>query len=68
MEVNRPTLASLGASVDDLWAFLRDLSYEIYAFEEWNEQDPIRVPDLDDLKRRCPPDSLVDIVAIGPSR
>ena len=68
MEVNRPTLASLDASVDDVWAFLRDLSYEVYAFETWTEQDPTHVPDLDDLKRRCPPDSLVDIVAIGETR
>jgi len=68
MEVNRPTLASLDASVDDVWAFLRDLSYEVYAFETWTEQDPTHVPDLDDLKRRCPPDSLIDIVAIGETR
>ena len=68
MEVNRPMLTAHGASADDIWAFLRDLSYDIYAFEHWKEQDPIFVPDLDDLKRRCPPDSLIDIVAISQSQ
>ena len=64
MEVNRPTLALLGANADEVWSFLKGLSYEIHAFEHWKEQDPIPVPSLDELKRLCPPDSLIDIVAI----
>lgn len=65
MEINRPMLASLGASADEIWEFLGNLSYEIQAFEHWKEQDPIPVASLADLKRLCPPDSLIDIVAIG---
>jgi FkbM family methyltransferase len=64
MEINRATLALLGASVDEVWDCLSDLSYEIRAFEPWKEQDPVPVASLDDLKRLCPPDSLIDIVAI----
>jgi FkbM family methyltransferase len=63
MEVNRPMLAFLGASIDDVWAFLSDLSYQVHAFEHWNERDPDPVESLDELKRLCPPDALIDIVA-----
>ncbi len=65
MEINRPMLALLGASADEVWAFLDDLSYEIRAFEHWKEQDPSAVSSLDELKRLCPSDSLIDIVAIA---
>ena len=63
MEVNRPALASLDTSLDEVWAFLKGLEYDIRAFEHWSEREPIRMSSLDDLKTACPPDSLIDIVA-----
>jgi FkbM family methyltransferase len=63
MEVNRPMLRACGATVDDVWDFFTGFSYEIRAFEHWQERDPAPVACLDELRRRCPPDSLIDIVA-----
>lgn len=63
MELNRPMLAACGASVDEVWEFLREMAYDIQAFDHWQERDPTPVGTLDELKRRCPPDSLLDIVA-----
>jgi FkbM family methyltransferase len=65
MEVNRPMLAALGAAVEDVWDFFDDLSYGIGALEHWKEQDPIPVESVDDLKRLCPSDALIDIVAVS---
>jgi FkbM family methyltransferase len=64
IELNRPALASLGATIDDVWHFLRRLSYDICAFEHWAERPPQPVDTLDGLKQRCPEDALIDIVAI----
>ena len=63
MEINRPALASLGATVDEIWDLLQGLSYDIHAFEHWTEQAPEPVATLDGLKQRCPEDALIDIVA-----
>lgn len=63
MEINRPALAAFGATIDDVWNFFDGLGYEISVFDQWKEREPSPVAALDDLKRLCPPDSLVDIVA-----
>jgi FkbM family methyltransferase len=63
MEVNRPMLGACGVTVDDVWDFFGSVSYEVRAFEHWKERDPDLVDDLDTLKRLCPPDSLIDVVA-----
>src|SRR5262249_5328492 len=63
MEVNRPMLATLGASIEEVWEFFRARSYQVSAFEHWQEQDPLPVDSLDELKRLCPADRLIDIVA-----
>jgi FkbM family methyltransferase len=68
MEVNRPMLGACGVTVDDVWEFFRSVSYEVRAFEHWKEREPDLVPDLDTLKRLCPPDTLIDIVAAPRSR
>lgn len=64
MEINRPALAACGASADEVWSFLTSRGYRILAFEHWKETDPAPVGSVDDLKRLCPSDSLIDIVAI----
>ena len=66
MELNRPMLATFGVTIDDVWQFLREFGYEIRAFEPWRERDPV-VVDLSELRRRCPADSLIDIVAVFPA-
>ena len=68
MEVNRPMLDACAATVDDIWNFFTGLSYQIHAFNHWKEQDPVAVETLDDLKRLCPPDSLLDILAAPETR
>ena len=63
MEINRPMLASMNASIDDIWDFLRGISYEIRAFEPWTERMPFPVDTLEQLKHLCPDDALIDVVA-----
>jgi FkbM family methyltransferase len=63
MEVNRPMLDACDASVEEVWDFFKGLSYEVRAFEHWQERDPDPVANLEQLTRLCPPDSLIDIVA-----
>ena len=64
MEVNRPALAACGATVDDVWTFFAGLSYDVRVFEAWKTRDPDPVRTLEELKARCPDDSLVDILAV----
>jgi FkbM family methyltransferase len=68
MEVNRPRLDACNASVDDVWDFFMKRSYGIRAFRHWQELDPEPVATLEDLKHLCPPDSLIDIVAVDQRR
>ena len=63
MEVNRPMLDACDATVEEVWDFFKGLSYEVRAFEHWQERDPDPVANLEQLTRLCPPDSLIDIVA-----
>jgi len=63
MEVNRPMLARLGASVEEVWEFFTARSYRLHAFEHWKEQDPEAIESIDDLTQRCPADGLIDVVA-----
>jgi len=67
MELNRPALAALGGTVDDVWSLLTGLSYQIRAFEAWDARDPAPVATLNELKTRCPDDTLIDILAVPPS-
>jgi hypothetical protein len=67
MELNRPALAALGGTVDDVWSLLTGLSYRIRAFEAWDARDPAPVATLNELKTRCPDDTLIDILAVPPS-
>ena len=68
MEANRPMLATFGVTIDDVWEFFRELSYDLLAFEHWQERDPVPVGCLDDLKSACPADGLTDIVAVPRGR
>ena len=68
MELNPPMLATFGVTVDDIWTFLHGLQYDVQAFEPWKEQDPFAVGDLDELRRLCPSDGLIDIVATSSMR
>ena len=40
------------------------MEYEPRAFDQWQEREPTPLATLDELKRQCPPDSLLDIVAL----
>jgi FkbM family methyltransferase len=64
MELNRPALAACGATVDEVWDLLAGLSYDVRAFEGWDARDPVPVGTLEDLKARCPEDTLIDILAV----
>ena len=64
MEINRPALAACGATVDGVWDFLTTRGYRISAFEHWQARDPHPLATLDDLKRLCPADTLIDIAAV----
>jgi FkbM family methyltransferase len=64
MELNRPALAALGSTVDEVWGLLTSLSYQIHAFAGWDVRAPEPVSTLSELKARCPDDTLIDIVAI----
>jgi FkbM family methyltransferase len=64
MEINRPMLASMGASIGQVWDFLRSLSYDVQVFEPWVERPPLPVHGLDALTALCPENGLVDIVAV----
>jgi FkbM family methyltransferase len=68
MELNPPMLATFGKVIDDVWQWLRAFDYQVHAFAPWQEQDPVPVADLEDLKRLCPPEGLVDIAAVSPAR
>jgi FkbM family methyltransferase len=67
MELNRPALENLGSSIDDVWKFFSNANYDIAAFKHWEEQEPVPVENPDALKALCPPDSLLDILAIARS-
>ena len=64
-ELNRPALGRLGKTVDEVWGFFYDLSYTLFAFEHWNATDPIPVPSLGQLTSLCPPDGLIDALAVA---
>jgi FkbM family methyltransferase len=68
MELNRPALAALGATVEDVWSLLTRLSYRLRVFEAWSVREPEPVSSVEALKARCPEDSLVDILAIPDER
>jgi hypothetical protein len=40
------------------------MEYEPRAFDHWQEREPTPVATLDELKRQCPPHSLLDVVAL----
>jgi FkbM family methyltransferase len=63
LELNRTTLSYFGKTSNAIWDFFCDMSYEIYAFEQWQETDPRLVSTLQELNVSCPDDSLIDIVA-----
>jgi FkbM family methyltransferase len=63
MEINRPALSAFESTVDEVWTLLDEMAYRVLAFDQWKEREPIPVETLDDLKRLCPPDCLLDIVA-----
>jgi len=65
MELNRPALGRFGKTVDDIWEFFGNISYKIAAFKHWEEQDPIPVESIEELKLLCPSDSLIDVLAVG---
>jgi len=64
VELNRTTLGYFGKTTNEIWDFFCDMSYAIYAFEQWQETDPRLVNTLEDLNDSCPADSLIDIVAV----
>ena len=68
MEINRPRLEACDASIDDVWDYFQSHSYGVSAFQPWQERDPEPIATLQALKHRCPPDSLIDIVAIDKRR
>ena len=63
MEINRPALAAFGSTVDDVWAWLKAIDYEIRAFHHWKDREPSPVATLEELTRLCPADALLDVVA-----
>ena len=64
-ELNRPALGRLGKTVDDVWRFFDGLSYTLFAFEHWEPTDPEPVPSLARLTSLCPPDGLIDALAVA---
>jgi FkbM family methyltransferase len=63
MELNRPALARYGAEAGDVWRFFAGLNYSMSVFQR-ELSDPQPVNTLEALTGFCPPDSLVDIVAM----
>ena len=68
MEINRPRLDACDATIDDVWDYLQNHSYGVSVFQEWQERDPEPVGTLQALKHLCPPDGLIDIVAVDQRR
>ena len=68
MEINRPRLDACDASIDDVWDYFQSHSYGVRAFQHWEERDPEPVATLQALKHLCPPDGLIDIVAVDQRR
>jgi FkbM family methyltransferase len=64
MELNRPALEYFGKTTNNIWDFFCNISYKIQAFEQWQETDPRPVKTIEELNLLCPPDSLIDIVAV----
>jgi FkbM family methyltransferase len=65
MELNRPALTRFDTSVADIWKFFSSRSYRLLAFKHWEEIDPLPVNSLKELEMLCPPDSLLDLLAVG---
>jgi FkbM family methyltransferase len=63
MELNRPALARYGADIADVWDFFAGLKYSLSMFQR-ERPDPLAIDDLHMLAALCPPDSLIDIVAV----
>jgi FkbM family methyltransferase len=64
LEVNRPTLAQLGKEPADIWRLLSGLSYRLEAFVDWGHDSRQPIRNLPELERLCPPDGLIDILAV----
>lgn len=65
LELNPPMLSTFGVTLDDVWRFLREIRYEVQAFEPWQERAPFPVADLEELRRLCTTHGLIDVVAQG---
>jgi FkbM family methyltransferase len=65
MELNRPALARFDKTAVDIWHFFSTRAYKLFAFKHWAEADPLPVNTLEDLLVLCPPDSLLDLLAVG---
>jgi hypothetical protein len=63
MELNRPALTRYGADMSDVWDFLTGLNYSVSMFQR-EQPDPLPIDDLHMLGTLCPPDSLIDILAV----
>jgi FkbM family methyltransferase len=63
MELNRPALARYGSDAGDVWRFFAGMDYSISVFQR-EHAEPRHVDTLEALTGFCPPDSLVDIVAL----
>jgi FkbM family methyltransferase len=64
LEANRPTLASFGLDLADLWHVLRGSSYSLEAFVPWGDGPRQSIRDLAEFERHCPADGLVDVLAV----
>ena len=63
MELNRPALARYGADMVDVWNFFAGLNYSLSMFQH-EQPDPLPIADLQMLGQLCPPDSLIDVLAV----
>jgi FkbM family methyltransferase len=63
MELNRPALARYGSEAGDVWRFFAGLNYSVSVFQR-EHTEPQRLDTLEALTDLCPPDSLVDMVAM----
>ena len=64
LEVNRPALASFGKDAADIWHILGGLSYRLEAFVDGNDDSRQPIRNLPEFERLCPPDGLIDILAV----
>ena len=63
MELNRPALARYGADIGEVWDFFAGLKYSVSMFQR-EQPDPLPIDDVHMLAELCPPDSLIDILAV----